>query len=288
MNQPSNHSSVRRRSTYFAEMIGVLLIAIGAVLGTWSSYGRGWAEKVATQLVMPVGLLSLLLIYALLIGAFRKLPRFFFATAFLFVLLYSAASPITSHWLLTYLESRHGPPEIEGTPPLDTLIVLGGGVTTDRFGRSQLSSAGDRAMWAARLYKTGHARLLVTTGDSMPGPQAEQSDPSSNTRKIWMDLGIPERDIIELPGLNTFQEMQSIQANPALWKGKRTGVISSAFHMPRVMRLANALGVDLIPYPADGRTRDREFNPTILIPSGESLSNTETALRELLGMLLKR
>ncbi len=286
ISSPSSRPSYKPIS--WAAFIAVLLIAIGTIGATWYFYGRGWAEKVATQMVMPMGLLSLLLLYAVLSGFFRGLWRLFFASSLLFGILYTAGNPMVSSYLMSYLETQYPPPSIESEPPLDVLIVLGGGVTSDRFGRSQLSTAGDRAMLAARLFKSGQAKLLVTTGDSMPGPHAQQLDPSENTKAIWLELGIPQESIIELPGQNTFQEIEAIKAATDLWQNRRVGVISSAFHLPRVMRLANRAGVPLIPLPADVRTRPREFNPTMLIPSAESLAGTEIAIKEWLGMLLKR
>ena len=67
------------------------------------------------------------------------------------------------HWLSATIRVRSVKSE-----PLDTLIVVGGGLgaRTDRTPR--LSGSGDRVMLAARLYHLGKASLLITGGDAIP------------------------------------------------------------------------------------------------------------------------
>jgi uncharacterized SAM-binding protein YcdF (DUF218 family) len=265
----------------------VLIVSIFVLIATGCTYvfyGKLMAEKLATQFVMPIGLVWLILLYGTFAGFFMKSKLLMFNCAIATILVYLAANPALSELLLSSLEEQYPVWNAESEQPLETLIVLGGGVDQNKFGAVQFNSAGDRVGLAARLYLMGHAKFLVTTGDAI----RTHGDPSKDTVRIFKELRIPESDILELAGKNTYEEMQSILARPDLWQGKRAGVISSAFHMPRVMRLAKKAGVTLIPIPANFRCRKPLWTPTSWFPNAESLSNSETVCKELLGMLMSR
>ena len=262
----------------------VVGFVILASMSTWLFYGKHLAEKLATQFVMPVGLIWLILVYGTLAGFFTKNRSLMFNSAIAMLIVYLAGNPIVSELLLASLEDQYPAWNAEPEPPLDTLIVLGGGVDQNKYEKVQFRSAGDRVGLAARLYLSGHTKLLVTTGDSV----RTFGDPSKDTVRLFTELRIPESDIIELAGKNTYEEMQSIRTRSDLWQGKRAGVISSAFHMPRVMRLAKKAGVVLIPIPANFRCRKPVWTPTSWFPNADSFANSETVLKELLAMMLSR
>ncbi len=262
----------------------VVGFVILATMSTWLFYGKHLAEKLATQFVMPMGLIWLMLVYGTLAGFFTRNRSLMFNSAIAMLIVYLAGNPIVSELLLASLEDQYPVWNAESEQPLDTLIVLGGGVGQNKYGKIQFNSAGDRVGLAARLYLTGHAKRLVTTGDSI----RTVGDPSEDTVRLFIELGVTKSDVIELPGMNTYEEMQAILDREDLWKNKRAGVISSAFHMPRVMRLAKNAGVFLIPIPANFRTSKPMWTPTSWFPNAESFTNSETVLRELLGMMLSR
>jgi uncharacterized SAM-binding protein YcdF (DUF218 family) len=262
----------------------VLTLVTIAVVATYMTYGKFHAEKIATQLAMPMGLLWLGTLYVSLAGLFhRNRPLLGFGLIACSII-YLAGCPTVSDQIMRSLENKHPALDASTSEPFDTLFVLGGGVGLGQNRQIQFNQAGDRVGLAVRLYKAGKAKKLVTTGDSARG----NDDPSAATLVLFREFGIPEADISELPGLNTYEEMQGIRAHPELWKGKRAGVISSAFHMPRVMRLAKRAGVELVPVPSNFRATYTQWTPARLFPNAESFAGTEIALREYLGMMLGR
>ncbi len=190
---------------------------------------------------------------------------------------------------MMYLESRIPSTKLDAEAPLDSLVVLGGGTCQAPDGRSQLSSAGDRVGMAAQLFHQGLVKHLVVTGDALPGLQyASQNDPSIQSKSILIKLGIPVSAIEELPGSNTSQEVRSLKQRDDLWKGKRCGLMTSASHMPRAIRLTKKEGIDVLPVLADYRALNSPFNLRDLLPSSNGANLTDLALHEFLGMLVGR
>jgi len=72
------------------------------------------------------------------------------------------------------------------------------------------------------------------------------------------------------------------------WTGKRLGLVTSAAHMSRALRLARDNDLSLLPLPADFKSTWPEFQPARLIPSGSGLYRTERATKELLARVVGR
>ncbi len=203
--------------------------------------------------------------------------------------MYTASAPVIAKLPMRFLESRIQPTQLSPENPLDTLIVLGGGTSDGPDGRAQFSSSGDRVGMALQLYHQGLVKHLVVTGDSLKGlDQATRNDPSLQAKQIFVGFGIPESSIEELDGSNTSEELRSVKERPDLWKGKRCGLVTSAFHMPRALSLAKKNGVDVLPIMADYRTSTVRFAFRDLIPGAHGASQSDMALREFLGMLIGR
>ncbi len=178
--------------------------------------------------------------------------------------------------------------------PFDYLIVLGGGTNIAPDGRAQFGAAGDRAGYAARLFLNGKTRRLVTTGDTLTvtgtlaGAYQQQDDPSQQTKKIWMELGIPEDVISELAGQNTSSEMASLKNHPEYWQDKRCAILTSAFHLPRAMQLAAQAGIPATPIAADYRGGSGPLTVNQFIPEAEELMKLQYIIKEWIGMQIGR
>ncbi|MEN9576605.1 MAG: hypothetical protein RL514_4460 [Verrucomicrobiota bacterium] len=161
----------------------------------------------------------------------------------------------------------------------DAVCVLGGGTSTAPHGRAQLGQGGDRVVLGARLLLTGQADKLVCTGRSAMGRA-----PAEECAEIWGDLQIPAERIVQLGGRNTEEEIQALAGAVKEHGWRRVGVITAAWHLPRVMQLAREQSLELVPLPAplwDAQVRwsFREH----LIPSATGFFQTQLALKELLG-----
>lgn len=68
---------------------------------------------------------------------------------------------------------------------------------------------------------------------------------------------------------------------------KRLGLVTSAWHMHRAMRLAGNHGIPLEPLPADFRGSDVQWNTwSLIVPSGSGFFNCQTACKEILAGLV--
>ena len=86
-------------------------------------------------------------------------------------------------------------------PPLDLLIVLGGGTTIRPDGDVQAGPSGDRIMRAARLFHAGKVKRLLASGTSVGGiDQIAPRDLGDEARRLWAELGVPSAAVITLPG----------------------------------------------------------------------------------------
>ncbi len=269
---------------------GIFIFLVGVIAlpsTTYAIYGKALAEKVVTQMAMPLTAFWLLLIlgFAVSWGMRRRGTQGVFL--FLAIGLWLVSSPfVVSQWSKA-IESEVTSWDFKKDEPLDVLVVLGGGTTRDPFGRSQFGSSGDRVGWGAQLYLTGKTKKLVTTGTSLPG--VDNGDgPYQQTTEIWERLKIRGEDIEVLEGHNTFEEMKSLHSRRDLWEGKRVGLLTSAFHLPRAMRLARTAGLDLIPVAADYRETTRVRTILFYLPNPHAMAGLEMILREKLAAFVGR
>jgi uncharacterized SAM-binding protein YcdF (DUF218 family) len=263
------------------------------LLATKFISGKSSAEKMVTSMAQPLFLSivgALVLSLVLLKRGERAIGALMMIGA---VSLWLLSSPILVKQIFAYWESKVVSADTDSMP-LDTLVVLGGGTTIAPDGRPQFGDSGDRVGYAATLFLTGKTKRLVTTGDvleltgSLAGRFEAKDDPSVQTKQIWADLGIPSNVISELPGQNTYSEIAALKEHPEWWQGKRCGLLTSAFHMPRAMSLAKNAGVQVLPINADYRTNSSPFVIKDLIPDAGELFRLQSIIKEWIAMRIGR
>ncbi len=187
-----------------------------------------------------------------------------------------------------YLESIETVYQPGMDPPLDALMVLGGG-TSAGPNRAEAANAGDRVLFAAQLYLQGNTHELLTSGSRLSESQSEPTTAIQAT-EIWNKLAIPPAAITQLEGENTFAEIQSLKSLMAeRGSGQRIGLLTSAWHLPRAMRLARVAGLpNLIPVAADHEVRIEPRPIWQYLPSAENLERLERVQREMLARLVAR
>jgi len=256
--------------------------------------GKSAAEKMLTAMVQP---LFIAIVATLAIGLVLLRRDELRVGGLLFCgacLMWVLSTPFFAACLVNGWEASIESSVPSADEPFDYVIVLGGGTSTTPDGRAQFGPAGDRVGYAARLYLAGYAKRLVTTGDnlqlagSFSGSFEPKDDPSIQTKQIWLELGIPADAISELAGQNTSEEMASLKQHPEYWQGKRCGILTSAFHLPRAMRLAERAGVQAIPIAADHRTSTGPVTFNQFLPESDGLFKQQTIFKEWLAMRISR
>jgi uncharacterized SAM-binding protein YcdF (DUF218 family) len=271
-------------------------LAAGAVcsLGTavYFRISRLAVEKLLTSLVLPPGLLWLGLMVAVVVAWRHKQRLQVSLLVGCWLLLTIAGNSWTSYALLAHLERayRHLDPlaSIASDQPLNAVAALGGATMQTPAGQVQLTGHGDRVLLAARLYRQGACRQLVAAGQAMDDEGDERSDPSEETAILWRDLGIPDDDILLVGGHNTREELSALKQVAALHGWQRIGVVTSAFHMARAMRLARDEGLEVVPLPAQFLSAAPSIHRLSVIPAGDNLATTSLALKELLAAMVGR
>lgn len=255
--------------------------------------GKSAAEKVLTVMIQPL-FVSILVVTSVAVVLWRRGERA------LAILLWSgvlalwtlSTSMISNVFVNGWEELVDGEPDL--SQPLDYIVVLGGGTGATPDGRAQFGEAGDRVGYAARLFLTGKTKRLVTTGDvinvsgTLSGKFDELDDPSHQTRRIWTDLGIPKDAIFELAGENTSAEIASLKEHPEWWRESRCGLLTSALHLPRALKLAERAGVKVIPIGADYRSGRGPITVISLMPNASSLSRLQSVFKEWVAMRVSR
>jgi uncharacterized SAM-binding protein YcdF (DUF218 family) len=139
------------------------------------------------------------------------------------------------------------------------------------------------------LFHQGYAKRLITTGDSTTAFGKVRSNPRGHTQEIWQQLGIAPEHIGELNGINTYQEIQSLRELRQEFPTARIGLLSSAFHLPRALRLARAAGMpDLIPVAADYQAQVEAYLFVDFIPSAHSFDQVARSQHEYMAALFAR
>lgn len=283
----------------FLKILFTLCIVFGVgliVLGV--TQDRNVVEKVGTALVMPSGLLWILLL-ALTIQLWMQKKQNHagqpgrITAAACFVLFTIAGNGFIANQLAAALEADYLAIDPMQEAPMDVVIVLGGGGGLGANGRQQGNSSGDRLILAAQLYHQKIAKKIICTGQRIESMNATGVDPAESSQDILLKLGVPDSAIELAGGRNTSEEMQGLSERFQNSKS-RIGLLTSAWHLPRAMRLANRNGLQPLPLPADFHTAPGVGGFTTgqivesMIPNGSALGGTWSIAKEYLGMLVGR
>jgi uncharacterized SAM-binding protein YcdF (DUF218 family) len=236
-----------------------------------------------------VGALATPLMISFLIGVVAAIYRAFgrrkiacwLLVSSVAVIYLAAISPV-SDALLAPLEHRYPPlPSDIPLPAVELVVVLGSGYAphdgipvTAALSEEGLVRISEGIRLVRRL-KNAH---LVVSGGAPPG----QMPPALGYALLAQDLGVSESSLTVLDrALDTGAEAKSVfsllGATPFL-------MVTSAYHMPRAMRLMEQRGAHPIPAPTGQRVN--ESAPAgwrSLLPTADGLRNTDLALHEYLG-----
>jgi len=273
----------------------------------WLQQGFPAAASCATSMAMPIGLLWL----GALGGAVwcwvqkRKLGAFGWFT--LFFICGVVGNQFISQWAIRFVEfpiSNEIHPALERRDlqtPFDAVVALGGATGEVLPGFSELTSDGERVLSAAQAFWSGKTRTIIVTG----GVNQVAPEGAEQAREILVSIGVPDERIFSIAGYNTSQEMASLKAflasppQPFIDllethqsdfppKSLRLGLITSAFHIPRAMRLAAKQGIALEPLPCAfrGSSTHQLWRPGDLIPHADHLQVLGLALKESLARVV--
>lgn len=245
-------------------------------------------QKTAGLLVMPAGLVWSLLFLRASWRSRRLGPRSAAADWLVFLAFSLAGSPHLGTAWLHALEAPYPAQKLSDVPPMRAIFVLGGGTKRTPEGYTELSDAGDRVVLGARLLHAGKTGYLVSSGRSIPGHGPERNM-AAETAELWTELGIEERRIVEISNpRNTKEEVREYIEAIKTQGWEHVGVVSSAWHLPRVLRHFEGSGIQVTPLPADHRGVELPLVSSLLIPQAMGFQTTQHAAWETVGRWVGR
>lgn len=204
------------------------------------------ANRLLPIFVLPLGLVLLLLLYALLHK--ERGPIIIALT-----LLYVSSLPFTGSFLTRQLESRYKPVAIAEVEKADGIVALGGifGPATAPGYLPNLGESSERLEAGIVLWQQKKAHWLVFTGGRLPWYKEAEIE-GEQSKRLAVTRGIPEDQILVTREVgNTIDESHAVEELMRDRAWKKVILITSAYHMPRAARLFRKAGVDFIPFPVD-------------------------------------
>jgi uncharacterized SAM-binding protein YcdF (DUF218 family) len=188
---------------------------------------------------------------------------------------------VVGDWLLNPLEARYPPLQDYSVPPVRWIVVLGSSYAP-RDGIS-ITAALDhdalvRIVEGVRLTRLNPGvKLLVSGGAADARPR-----PAQGYAELARDLGVDRSSIVlSDDALDTDEEARDVVK---LVGGEQFILVTSAYHMPRAMRLMRLAGARPIAAPT-GQLVTTSFRWRSLLPSSAGLGKSERAVHEYLGFL---
>lgn len=242
-----------------------------------------------TSLLSP---LRLGIVYAVVLAlVWRRMPRWSRAVALAPLI---AGVLLTTPWfanlLVGWQEARAPSPSNCAEPRPQTIVVLGGGVSTrprDADDTGALTAQSLRRLLVAvdLFHDTPEARLVVAGGVvHFSGSDVSEAELLGSLARR---LGVAPTDIRrETDSRTTWQNARRVAAlEPAI--DRRIWLVTSAVHMSRAAYAFGEAGFDVCAWPADSLSA-RGSGVAYLLPATSALVKSDAALHEMVGELAYR
>lgn len=252
-----------------------------------------YLSKLLPLFIYPLGLVSLLILMVLIIEKRDRFPRGLLIAGL--IILWLASNRWVSYGLARSLEWRELPPE--NTPQAEVIVLLGGGTEPGDPPRpmAEINAAGDRVLYAARLYHEGAAPIILASGGNVEFANDRSTTPAAEMTELLLLLGVPLEAIWQQPdSQNTYEDALFSAEILAEYDISEVILVTSAIHMPRSKALFEKQGITVIPAPTDFTITEQNwrsaFNPYLgefvihLMPSASALNLTTNVLKEYIGM----
>lgn len=245
-------------------------------------------KKIIAPFLFPIPLVLIILA----IGLFRLwrnhrqvAPKGRMWLTFGFILLVLLSTRPLPTYLLGRLEGQYQtfPNHPGDGTQIQAVVVLGGGVSDDpslepiqRLSEATLVRLTE-GIRIAREYPD--ARLIVSGGSAF-GSVSEASMMAASARALGFDS---TRMVLEERSLDTDDQAQAMAS---MTKGETFALVTSAYHMPRAMRLFGERKLEPIPAPTNRLVKhSTTLHPGAYFPSSINLEHARILFRESLGLV---
>ncbi len=249
-------------------------------------------SKTAGFFLIPSNFISCLLILGLLLAKtrFSALAQRMSFTAIV-VLIVMGFSPI-GHIILLPLEERISrPANIADMKAPDGIIVLGGSIdtiVTKARGSIAINESGERLTQIVELARRFPKARIIFSGGSGKIFSKNMSE-SDAARSFFAQMGLsPDRLVFEGKSQNTWQNARYTKYLLKPTSEQRWLLVTSAFHMPRSVGCFRMVGMNVIPWPVDYRTRGTSDIYRFFDRASEGWKRVDIGVREWVGLLVYR
>ncbi len=242
------------------------------------------AKKIISVFLYPMGFATLLLLLAILTLALKKnrlISIALVSVATLILIIFSLE--ITSYHLVRSLESRAG--NFQTTAQLEKrgvkyIVVLGGAIVEDGVPAAEAWGPDVlRVMEGVRLSKGIRNSRLVLSGSAIPGRYSHRG----SMLELPLEMGISRDAVIALR--TPYDTDEGSRELAAFVENQPFGLVTSAIHMPRAMKMFQRFGANPIPCPCDFRTLKQMKFFSEFLPKSANLYASALAIHEYIGML---
>lgn len=230
-------------------------------------------------LIQPIGLSAVLVVAGIVSGR----PLISLGGA---VLLWLLSTPVISDVLVAPLERMYPAMDVAACPQADAVVVVSGNVINgvNRAG-VQWGPAAGRFHDGVRLVLADKASVLVVAG------AASVHDTEKSQGEILRDAAVErglrnDQVLITGPVATTADEARAVAALCREHGMRSIIVVTSAWHMPRAMRLFRKTDLSCFAWPTDQRAIARpRWTIARLLPRARTLANSDAAVHEYWGLL---
>jgi uncharacterized SAM-binding protein YcdF (DUF218 family) len=250
-------------------------------------------SKFLPLFIYPLGLACIFILAALLFWKKRKFSRVLLILAL--VILFVGSNRYLANSMARSLEWQY--PSLGNIQSVDLIVVLGGGTEPEIAPRpmTEVNAAGDRIIYAAKLYQEHPEAKLLLSGGDVEFLDLSDSTPARDMAELLTVMGVPDSAmILQDQSQNTYEDaLYSCEKIKAAGY-KNVVLVTSAMHMPRSMKLFEKQGCKVTAAPTDfGITESfwyQTWHPSFegfiinLVPSYSNLSQVTKAMKEYIGM----
>jgi uncharacterized SAM-binding protein YcdF (DUF218 family) len=232
---------------------------------------------------MPIGILSLLLLYAIYTKNRTKSKK---SVILAFVFLYIFSNPFLMNELFLCWEIP--PTSISEIQPHDIGIVLTGGTTNDdKLPRENifLGISGDRIAQAVELYKNGKIKNILISGGDVTILGESLKKESEEIAKYLIISGVPREHIfLEAYARNTREN--AVNCSRILKKqfpNQKYLLITSGYHLLRASKCFEKVGIKVDTFGANYISHERVFFFFNVFPKESYFGYSQLLFREIIG-----
>lgn len=243
-------------------------------------------SKLAWALLSPLNIIIALTCLTTLLLWLNKIALAKVVLSFLLLINLPILIYPVGDYLIYPLEKRFSKP-VEMPTDIDGIIILGGAEelkVSVSWQRAEVSSAADRFIAAAELaLMYPDVPVIYSGGSGLLRFQTNDGTGESISKTLLTNVGIEQsRLIIESQSHNTDENFLLLK--PLLPKiNGNYFLVTSAFHMPRSVGIAEQRKINVVPYPVDFRSNTPALRQ-LAIDYRYHIDALEIACREWIGL----